>query len=58
MSPLGCQTPWTHVRVAVAMEQTAVSPVSATHPVSATATVVLTTMRCVKVSDTRTMSLI
>lgn len=49
--PVDCQTPWTPVRVAVGMEQTAVSPVSVTHPVSAITTVVLTTARCAKVSD-------
>lgn len=58
MCPVDSQTPWTRVTVGAVMEQTAVSPVSVTHPVSATTTVVLTTARYVKVSDTSTLSLI
>lgn len=49
--PVDSQTPWTHVWVAVVMEQTAVSPVSVTRPVSATTTAALTTLTYVKVSD-------
>lgn len=56
--PVDSQTPWTRVRIGVVMEQTTDSPVSVTHPVSATTTVVLTTARYVKVSDTSTLSLI
>lgn len=39
------------------MGQTIISPVSVTHPASATETVALTTARYVKVSDRSTLSL-
>lgn len=47
--PVGFQTPWTRVRVGVVMGQTVISPVSVTHPVNATVTVVQTTLNCAKV---------
>lgn len=44
------QTLWTHVRVAVVMEQTTVLLVSVTRPVSASEIVVLTTLKNAKVT--------
>lgn len=51
MLSVDSQNPWTHVRAGVVMGQTIISPVSVTHPVSASKTAALTTARCAKVSD-------